>query len=121
MLPKVFLRYLRNRVKVILSDGDAQECTQIDSAVGSYFPNCKRLRCGWDLVNRGWDRCVGDYTAKHIGGEKGKERYLSIIQWLYTFMKPGTETEEEYFASKKLLLRYLNSSTTISLIGAPIV
>ena len=36
-------------------------------------------------------------------------------------MKPGTETEDEYVASKKLLLRYLNSSTTISLLGAPIV
>ena len=36
-------------------------------------------------------------------------------------MKPNTETEEEYVASKHLLLRYLNSPTTLAALGAPIV
>ena len=36
-------------------------------------------------------------------------------------MKPGTETEEEYVASNNLLLKYLDSDTTVSLYGAHIV
>ena len=36
-------------------------------------------------------------------------------------MKPNTETEEEYVASRNLLLRYLNSDETLSALGGPIV
>ena len=36
-------------------------------------------------------------------------------------MKPGTEKEDEYVASNHLLLMYLNSHTTVSLLGAIIV
>ena len=46
VLPKVFPRYLRNSVKVIISDGDAQEFTQLNCGIKAFFPKCRRLRCG---------------------------------------------------------------------------
>ena len=55
---------------------------------------------------------MGDNSATHIDGEDGRNRIHSIIQWMYSFMTPETETHQEYVASKHLLLIYLNSDKT---------
>ena len=68
-----------NAVKLIMTDGDSQEMSQVDYAISTYFINAVRSRCGWHLVDRGWRRnCTG------LGYRKGKEsaakRQVRIIK-----------------------------------------
>ena len=44
------------RVKVIITDGDLQETSQLDIAIVMHFQNVHRVRCGWHTVDRGWKR-----------------------------------------------------------------
>ena len=41
VLPKFFHKIILSRIRLIISDGDAQECTSIDNAVNLYFPQVK--------------------------------------------------------------------------------
>jgi hypothetical protein len=44
------------RIKVVITDGDAQETSQLDLAIQAFFPRALRIRCGWHIVDRGWHR-----------------------------------------------------------------
>lgn len=85
------------RSHLIICDGDPQECSQLDTAIVSVFPNAKRRRCGWHVVDRGWNSHFG----KNLGGKNHKNRkridklIREIKNWLYSLMK-DIETEEEY-------------------------
>ena len=70
----------RDRVHLLICDGDKNECSQIDFAIKSgIFPNAIRVRCIWHIVDRGWQRykpvsqlaendpSVHDYNEKKIG------------------------------------------------------
>jgi hypothetical protein len=47
-------------VKLVMTDGDIQEMTQVDYAIATYFVIAVRNRCGWHLVHQGWRReCKG--------------------------------------------------------------
>ena len=52
LIPK---RILQN-IKVVITDGDAQEFTQVDNAIENVIPNAERVRCGWHIVHQGFDR-----------------------------------------------------------------
>ena len=41
-----------SRIKLIISDGDQQECGSIDNGIGMFMKVPKRGRCGWHIVNR---------------------------------------------------------------------
>jgi hypothetical protein len=47
-------------VKLILTDGDSQEMSQVDFAFSTYFVNAGGTQCGWHLVDQGWrQNCKG--------------------------------------------------------------
>ena len=83
-------------VKVIMTDGDSQEMTQVDYAIDRVFVNSIRTRCGWHLVHQGWRR-----ECRGLGFRKGKRaaarRQVRVIQnWLYSWMRRGVDSKEEY-------------------------
>ena len=52
VLHKLFPQTVLDRVKLIISDGDQQECWSIDNSVEMFMKVDKRGRCGWHIVNR---------------------------------------------------------------------
>ena len=58
VLHKFFHKDVLNRIKLIISDGDQQECGSIDNAIGMFMKGAKRARCGWHIVNRNFSTHV---------------------------------------------------------------
>jgi len=56
VLPTMFSENIIRKIKVIISDGNPQEYTQIDNAMNHFCPLIYRIRCGWHVIDRGWDR-----------------------------------------------------------------
>jgi hypothetical protein len=83
-------------VKLVMTDGDSQEMTQVDYAIATYFVNIVCSRCGWHLLHQGWrQECRG------LGFRKGKRDaarcQLRVIQnWLYSWMCQRVHSREEY-------------------------
>ena len=107
-----------SRVRVILTDGDAQETAQLDAAINAYYPTVLRSRCGWHIVDRGWRRhCPGVKSVK----KKHESQFLIIVSiiktWKYSWMKGGCESEEEHRLSKLLLRNYLHSQKVLDVCG----
>lgn len=85
-------------VKLVITDGDSQECTQLDMALETTFVSAKRRRCGWHIVDRGWTRKL----PVNLGFAKQHKRFRQVTgmimivkAWLYSLMKE-IETEKEY-------------------------
>ena len=101
VFPRMFNLNTLNRIKLIISDGDNQETRQIDDC---------RARCGWHIVEMGW--------TKHILGANcfppNEANYYNSIcshikAWIYSWMKPDCETQQEYEISKALLIQFVQS------------
>ena len=58
---------LRDRVFLIICDGDQNQCSQIDKAIREgLFPNAVRAKCIWHVVNLGWQANNPHYSVvKH--------------------------------------------------------
>jgi hypothetical protein len=41
-------------MKLIMTDGDSQEMSQVDFTISTYFVNAVCTKCGWHLVDQGW-------------------------------------------------------------------
>jgi hypothetical protein len=83
-------------VKLVMTDGDSQEMTQVDYAIATYFVNAVRSRCGWHLVHQSWKR-----ECRGLGFRNGKRdaarSQVGVIQnWLYSWMRRGVDSSEEY-------------------------
>ena len=83
-------------VKLIMTDGDSQEMSQVDFAISTYFVNAVRTRCGWHLVDQGWRR-----NCKGLGYRRGKDdsakRQVRVIKtWIYSWMRRGILFQDEY-------------------------
>jgi hypothetical protein len=81
------------RVRLVITDGDAQEYTQLDAAIQLVFKNAKRRRCAWHAVYKGFERHVG-----RLGGEATDAFKVgaTVCHRLY-LMTIDVETNEEYF------------------------
>lgn len=108
VMPTLLGKEYITRVKVILTDGDSQETSQLDIAIALYFHNVCWVRCGWHLVDRGWSRCCPGVRSVSRGNEQAFKAITNQIKaWLYSWMQPSCKTEEEYKISKALLGAYL--------------
>ena len=59
-LPALLGEEFLHSVKLIITDGDSQEMSQVDFAISTYFVNAICTQCGWHLVDQGWRRnCKG--------------------------------------------------------------
>jgi MULE transposase domain len=104
------------RVKVIVTDGDSQETSQLDIAISLHFGDVCRVRCGWHIVDRGWLRvCPGPRSVARHKEKAFKAITNQIKAWLYSWMQPACETEEEYKISKALLGGFLRHPTCVDL------
>ena len=65
-------------VKVIISDGDSQEYSQIDCNLKNHVTNAVRVRCGWHLVDGGLIHQGPKFQP--CDGIKRNE-YFMIQQW----------------------------------------
>ncbi len=88
-------------VCIQITDGDSQETSQLDHALKTVFRNSKRRRCGWHIVEKGWQRhmkgsLVKSDAALHVA---------SVVKnWLYSLMKDiETATEYEMYVNVDLV------------------
>eukprot|EP00977_Amphora_coffeiformis_P015103 scaffold4412_cov82-Amphora_coffeaeformis.AAC.1 len=57
-LPKMAGREYMTRVKAVMTEGDSHEMEELDLAIDRYMPQCRRIRCGWPIVFKGFRRRV---------------------------------------------------------------
>ena len=117
VLPNIFGELYLSKVNLVISDGDSCEYTQLDIAIEKYMPNTLRIRCGWHLVDRGWN----NYGPKLKYYQDHKDLYreisCNIKSYLYSWMKPNCETYDEYLISRSLLFKYLSSPQVMNTLG----
>lgn len=110
VMPSLLGKDYISRVKVIVTDGDSQETSQLDIAISLHFHNVCRVRCGWHVVDRGWLRCGPGIRSVPRANEKAFKAITNQVKaWLYSWMRPCCETHDEYKISKALLTAYLSS------------
>ena len=118
-----------------MSDGDSQEIGQLCAAISRYFPEAFRIRCGWHIVDRGWDRVVklplGGYTkrkrAAHLTGRaRWKPPPLTFANrvartlycWIFLWCRPGfCITREEFVISYALFVDFVRSDDVKAVFG----
>jgi hypothetical protein len=95
-LPVLFGPHSLRFVKLIMTDGDSQEMSQVDFARKTHFVNAKRTRCAWHLVDQGWRRnCTG--LGHQRGQSAAAKRQMRVIKtWIYSWMRRRVLFEEEY-------------------------
>ena len=117
-LPKLLGKKAIRRCRLILTDGDSQEITQLDEAILLLFIEALRRRCGWHIVTQNMTRKCPNRNAVLAQCRKAFQKALEIIKlWLYSFMTDSCDTQEEYQISKALLIAYLKSSTFVGTFG----
>jgi hypothetical protein len=95
-IPSMMGREACGRVRLVITDGDSQECEQMDAAINMVFKGAKRRRCGWHIVDRGWIRKVGSFRGRDDTKRKEIDALVNVIKgWLYSHMKED-ETVKEY-------------------------
>jgi hypothetical protein len=107
------------KIVVIISDGDSTEIAQINNLVDVLCPQVHRMRCGWHLVDRGWERLI-----YHIPKDPFRSSFRLfettrriLFSWSYSWMTPACETKEEYNLSLQLFNRFLESQELMSRVG----
>ncbi len=79
-------------VCIQITDGDSQETSQLDHALKTIFQNSKRRRCGWHIVEKGWQRHLRGFLLR----SDAAIHLTSVVKnWLYSLMK-DVETAAEY-------------------------
>ena len=53
VFPTLLGKDVLTNIVVFVTDGDSQETSQLDNAIDVFFPQAKRIRCIWHLVDRG--------------------------------------------------------------------
>jgi hypothetical protein len=73
VLPALLGKDVLERIKMIVTDGDSQEISQLDDAITMFFP--EGIRCSWHIINRGWHKKV----KVALGGKSCKKRALASL------------------------------------------
>ena len=92
-IPSMVGRKYCTLVNLVLSDGDSQEISQLDSAISMVYTNGTRRRCGWHIVSQGWKNRLG--AGSFQMSSMGKKITRLVKCWIYSFMT-SVETAEEY-------------------------
>jgi MULE transposase domain len=91
-VPSLVGRQYCKLVQLVITDGDSQETSQLDSAITSVFTKAKRRRCGWHIVEKGWHRYVSN-----LGKSPEAKTLTTIVKdWIYSSLMKDVETMEEY-------------------------
>ena len=71
VFPNLFHKEILAGIRLIISDGCPQEFTNIDSSLGSVFPNAMRQRCGFHIIRMGW--------KSHVPGKNSFEKKHRVL------------------------------------------
>ena len=113
----MFGHSILSRINIIISDGDAQEYGQIDNAIKKFLPQVRRVRCGWHIIEKGWQRKMLNRSVFVANPEVYDQITNNIKSWMYSWMKGQCESQHEYEISKKLLMKYVQSEYVITSLG----
>ena len=116
VFPQVFTGSILSRVNCIITDGDTQQINQLDTALTKYFPNAVRVRCGWYVCNRTFDR-HGPRIENYVSPHAFDLILSNCMGFVYSWMKPSCETKIQYMTSKYLFWRYLHSTFVRNTVG----
>jgi hypothetical protein len=110
-----FCEYHLRDSALIITDGDSQETTQLDIAIGLYFPNATRVQCGWHIIDRGWNAHGPKST---VAMKERKDEWIIVLRvlqtWMYSWMRPeGCESQEELEISKAFFQAYIKNEVNI--------
>ena len=56
VFPQLLGKKALSDVKIMITDGDAQETSQLDYAIKKHFPKVYRQRCSWHIIDRSWKK-----------------------------------------------------------------
>jgi hypothetical protein len=98
-------------VKMVITDGDIHEYSQVDAAISCAFTNARRGWYGYHLVELAVQK-----LPLHIQKDAVLREDSSIFgaqctifcEWCYSWMRGGTENQSKYNISQKLLLQHLS-------------
>ncbi len=135
VLPALVGKESLRKIKNIVTDGNSQEIGQLDDTIASFFPEAYRIRCSWHIIDRGWHKKVN----VALGGKSRKKRALTsigqprqpaapltnlnktartIYRWMFSWAQPFyCETQEEYFLSKALFMKFVASRQVGEILG----
>ena len=136
VFPQLLGKKALSDVKIMITDGDAQETSQLDYAIKKHFPKVYRQRCSWHIIDRSWKKKLN--ASLPLGGKKSSKQpdhllYTPILEepltitnqiartlyrWMFSWSQAGfCNTEDEYVMSKMLFLKYLQSPMIVKEIG----
>jgi len=52
MLPLLIGDTVLQKFKLVITDGDSQETSQLDFAIAEKLPQLHRVRCGWHIIEK---------------------------------------------------------------------
>ena len=94
VLPNLFPKDHFQGTKLFITDGDSQECNQLDYVTKEYFPQSAWIRCGWHIVDRGWKQ-NGPRFGSQLKRNCQLKKIIQIIkQWMYSWMTTCKTREE---------------------------
>ena len=50
VFPRLLPKHILSKIRIVITDGDPQEYSQVDNAIESVIPNAKRVQCGWHII-----------------------------------------------------------------------
>ena len=116
VFPRLILKHVLSKVRIVITDGDPQEFSQVDNAIESIIPNAKRVRCGWHIVHKGFEKYI-DTTFPDISTSIVNDHKKIIQNWMYSWMKRTCPTYLQYKYSRYLFMKYIFSSQVVNLFG----
>jgi len=116
-IPKLFGISFCQKVRAIVSDGDPQLVSCIESAIEIHYRKAIHIDCTWHLTDRSIHKVHSTWRLKGHVSQFLSEWFCRFFQtwlgslWLGSFMIPGRgiENDEEYEVSKCILLGVINS------------
>jgi hypothetical protein len=121
VFPRMFGKEVLSNITTIITDGDAQETSQLDLAIKLVFPQVFRVRCVWHIVDRG----MSNYFPKPLARKnvdidlynKWEKMRVIVRRWLFSWSDDRCETHEEFLLSKALFLNYIQSDEVKEALG----
>ena len=91
VFPRLLPSHILSKMKIIISDGDPQEYFQINNAIQNHYPQAKRVRCGWHLIAKGFEKHV-DSKFPNLPENFVQKNFKLLMNWCYSWMKNDCET-----------------------------
>lgn len=89
-IPTLVGMHACQKVKLIVTDGDSQETSQLDAAINAnIYGNAVRRRCGWHIIEKG--------TSFHLRCPSNTKDVIANMKlWVQESLMKNNETEDEY-------------------------